>query len=35
MKTFWRGPPLEALPDGQQVAEVHEALGLSKSTLYK
>ena len=27
--------PLEALPDGQQVAEVHEALGLSKSTLYK
>ena len=27
--------PLEALPDGQQVAEVLEALGLSKSTLYK
>lgn len=27
--------PLEALPDGQQVVEVLEALGLSKSTLYK
>ena len=28
-------PPLEALPDGQEVAEVLEALGLKKSTLYK
>lgn len=27
--------PLEALPDGQLVAEVLEALGISKSTAYK